>query len=175
MNRDVNAEKNERPKISLARPEDLPAIVDIYNSTVASRQVTADLEPVSVESRIPWFEAHSPERRPIWVAKRGEHIAGWASLSDFYGRPAYDGTAELSIYVGETDRGAGVGSRLIEHAIAECPRLGIKSLLGFVFAHNGPSLGLLGKYGFERWGYYPRIAVLDGAERDVVVLGKRLG
>ncbi|CAN5380241.1 hypothetical protein BH11PSE11_BH11PSE11_26510 [soil metagenome] len=35
----------------LARLEDLPAIVAIYNSTVASRQVTADTEPVSVESR----------------------------------------------------------------------------------------------------------------------------
>jgi L-amino acid N-acyltransferase YncA len=37
--------------------DDLPAIVAIYNSTVPSRQVTADLEPVSVESRLPWFQA----------------------------------------------------------------------------------------------------------------------
>jgi phosphinothricin acetyltransferase len=35
----------------LARREDLPVIVDIYNSTIASREVTADTEPVSVQSR----------------------------------------------------------------------------------------------------------------------------
>ncbi|MBV8628542.1 MAG: N-acetyltransferase, partial [Paraburkholderia sp.] len=45
--------------------DDLPAIVAIYNSTVASRQVTADLEPVSVESRLPWFHAHGPAARPL--------------------------------------------------------------------------------------------------------------
>lgn len=44
--------------IEFACKEDLPDIVDIYNSTIAGRMVTADLEPVTVESRIPWFEAH---------------------------------------------------------------------------------------------------------------------
>jgi L-amino acid N-acyltransferase YncA len=38
--------------------DDLAAIVAIYNSAVPSRQVTADLEPVSVERRLPWFHAH---------------------------------------------------------------------------------------------------------------------
>ncbi|MGH8807340.1 MAG: GNAT family N-acetyltransferase, partial [Noviherbaspirillum sp.] len=32
----------------LARFDDLPGIVAIYNSTIPSRQVTADTEPVSV-------------------------------------------------------------------------------------------------------------------------------
>ena len=35
----------------LARREDLPVIVDIYNSTIASRDVTADMEPITVQSR----------------------------------------------------------------------------------------------------------------------------
>ena len=43
--------------------EDLPTIVDIYNSTIASRMVTADTEPVSAESRIQWFKEHSPEKK----------------------------------------------------------------------------------------------------------------
>lgn len=47
---------------------DLPAIVAIYNATIAGRVVTADLEPVSIESRLAWFRAHNPERRPLWVA-----------------------------------------------------------------------------------------------------------
>jgi L-amino acid N-acyltransferase YncA len=29
--------------------------------------VTADTEPVSVESRIEWFHKHTPEKRPLWV------------------------------------------------------------------------------------------------------------
>ena len=44
--------------LSLAQREDLPEIVAIYNSTVASRQATADLQPVSVAEREAWFAAH---------------------------------------------------------------------------------------------------------------------
>ncbi|STZ75385.1 Putative phosphinothricin acetyltransferase YwnH [Bergeriella denitrificans] len=44
--------------ISEARQQDLPAIVEIYNSTVATRQSTADLSPVSVAERQVWFDAH---------------------------------------------------------------------------------------------------------------------
>ncbi|GAK40961.1 GNAT family N-acetyltransferase [Paenibacillus urinalis] len=159
---------------SYAQLEDLPAIVAIYNSTVAGRMVTADLEPVTVESRIPWFEEHSPDKRPLWVMKYDEQIAGWVSLSSFYGRPAYDGTAEVSVYVDEAFRGTGAGSRLIEKVIEDSPRLGVTTLLGFVFGHNEPSLRLLKKYGFEQWGYYPEIAVLDGVRRDLAILGKKL-
>ncbi|MFN5802122.1 MAG: GNAT family N-acetyltransferase, partial [Burkholderiales bacterium] len=43
-------------RLRLADPADLPAIVDIYNSTVASRMVTADTEPVPLESRFMWFK-----------------------------------------------------------------------------------------------------------------------
>ena len=73
----------------LATREDLPAIVEIYNATIPSRLVTADLEPVSIESRIEWFTQHKPDFRPLWVAERHGQIAGWLSFSTFYGRPAY--------------------------------------------------------------------------------------
>ncbi|WP_123040174.1 GNAT family N-acetyltransferase [Cohnella candidum] len=158
-----------------ARPEDLPAIVDIYNSTIEGRMVTADLEPVTVESRRRWFDEHNPERRPLWVLKDDGKIAAWFSFSSFYGRPAYDGTVEISIYIAEDYRSKGIGKLLIARAIEECPRLAISNLVGFVFGHNEPSLGLLRKFGFERWGHLPGVAVLDGVERDLVILGLKVG
>src|SRR5688572_8454917 len=99
----------------VARQQDLPVIVEIYNSTVASREVTADTEPVSVASRQQWFDDHTPERRPLWVIHAAEdksaepEILGWISYSNFYGRPAYSGTAEVSIYIAEASRGKGLG------------------------------------------------------------------
>lgn len=154
--------------------QDLGAIVDIYNSTVSSRRVTADLEPVSVESRLQWFHEHTPDFRPLWVVRSGGDIAAWLSFQSFYDRPAYNATAELSIYISERHRVQGIGSLLLDRAIGECPRLGIKSLIGFVFAHNEPSLALLAKFGFERWGYLPGVTELDGIERDVVILGRKI-
>jgi phosphinothricin acetyltransferase len=153
---------------------DLPAIVDIYNSTVASRMVTADLEPVTVESRMPWFHNRDWNTRPIWAARSGDTIIGWLSFQPYYGRPAYHATAEFSIYIAEQSRGLGVGSILLDRAISGSQELGIKTLLGFVFGHNKPSLKLLDKFGFEQWGLLPGACELDGVERDVVIMGKKV-
>ncbi|NUA29606.1 GNAT family N-acetyltransferase [Cupriavidus basilensis] len=158
-----------------ALQRDLANIVAIYNSTVASRRVTADTEPVAVESRQAWFDAHQPERRPLWVAEDSEgRMAGWLSFSDFYGRPAYGATAEVSIYLDATRRGQGLGRYLLQQAIAHAPQIGVNTLLGFIFGHNAPSLALFASLGFERWGNLPRVAVLDGVERDLVILGRHL-
>jgi L-amino acid N-acyltransferase YncA len=154
--------------------DDLPGIVAIYNSTVPSRLVTADLEPVSIESRLAWFHAHGPQARPLWVVEEGGTVIAWLSFTDFYGRPAYSRTAEVSIYLAEDARGKGLGKQLLEAALARAPSLGIDTVLGFVFGHNEPSLRLFRGFGFEFWGTLPRVAVLDGVERDLVILGRRM-
>jgi L-amino acid N-acyltransferase YncA len=161
----------------IALPEDLPRIVDIYNSTIASREVTADTEPVSVASRQAWFGEHDSARRPLWVIQDGHagtEVLGWMSFSNFYGRPAYAGTAELSIYIAEAWRGQGIGRYCLEQAIAYAPSIAVHTLLGFIFGHNRPSLALFEKFGFETWARLPRVANLDGIERDLVILGKRV-
>ena len=154
--------------------DDLPEIVGIYNATIPSRMVTADTEPVSVESREQWFDHHSPGHRPLWIAEQSGQIVGWLSYSSFYGRPAYDQTCEVSVYVGEDNRRQGIGSQLLLQCIDQAPRLGVNNLLGFIFAHNEPSLRLFEKMGFGRWGHLPRVAVLDGIERDVMIVGRRV-
>ncbi len=91
--------------------DDLPAIVEIYNSTIPSRMVTADTEPVSVESRVRWYHEHIPGKRPLWVIDDAEgKQVGWVSVHSFYGRPAYNRTAELSIYLESSARGKGLGT-----------------------------------------------------------------
>ena len=157
-----------------ARRDDLTRIVEIYNATIPSRMVTADLEPVSVDSRIRWFDEHTPGRRPLLVVELDGRVAAWLSFSSFYGRPAYDRTVEISVYVAEESRRQGLGSYLLAQAVSHAPALDIDTLLGFVFGHNQPSLALFGRFGFQRWGELPRVALLDSIERDVVILGRRV-
>lgn len=165
--------------IELARPDDLPRIVEIYNSTIPSFRVTADLEPVSVESRREWFAMHrtaveDPQgnpSRPLWVVRHDQSVIGWLSFSDIHDRAAYARTAELSLYVAEEWRGQGVGGRLLDKAIAEAPSLGCARLLALIFGHNEESLALFASRGFQRWGFYPEVAELNGVERDLVVMG----
>ncbi len=157
-----------------AQPTDLPKIVSTYNSTIQSRLVTADLEPVTIESKQTWYDAHSANRRPLWVIEVDENYAGWMSFNSFYGRPAYDGTVEVSIYLEESARGKGLGKICLQKAFDSCEELNIKTLLGFIFDHNEPSLQLFYKMGFEKWAHLPKIANMIDAERGLMILGKRI-
>jgi len=154
---------------------DLGRIVAIYSEAIPGRQATADTEPVSIDSRLGWFRAHAPARRPLWVAERDGAIVGWLSFQDFYGRPAYGATAELSVYVSGGAQRDGVGRHLLAAAIERAPALALATLLGFVFAHNAPSVRLFERHGFARWAHLPRVARLDGIERDLLILGRRVG
>jgi len=181
-------------QIRWAIEADLSAIVDIYNAAIPTRLATADLEPTTVESRIPWFRSHS-DRYPVWVITnqisnspplirgaggdqtsdpQNQQIKGWLSLQMFYGRPAYHKTAEVSIYVAPDCQGKGLGKKLLDQAIASCPKLDISKLVGFVFAHNTASCRLFKSFGFEEWGFLPQIAELDGQEQSLIILGKKL-
>jgi len=151
---------------------DLPAIVEIYNATVPTRMVTAELEPTTVEARLPWFREHSSEHYPFWVAESEGRVIAWLDFKRFLPRCAYRGTAEISVYVDEEFRRRGVGQRLLEQAIARAPSLGITALVGLIFGHNEPSLKLFQSLGFERWGFFPGVAQLDGVQRDLVVMGQ---
>jgi phosphinothricin acetyltransferase len=151
---------------------DLPDIIEIYNATVPSRTVTAELEPTTVEARLPWFREHSPKQYPFWVADLEGRVIGWLDFKKFLPRSAYRGTAEISVYVDEQFRRRGVGQKLLEQAIARAPSLGLAALVGLIFGHNEPSLKLFQRLGFERWGFLPGVAQLDGVQRDLVVMGR---
>lgn len=153
---------------------DLPAIVAIYNATIPSRMVTAELEPTTVQARLAWFREHTTDHHPFWVMESGEQIAGWLSILGFLPRCAYRGTAELSVYVDDSFRRRGVARRLLQKAIARAPSLGINAMVGLIFAHNDPSLRLFEGLGFERWGLLPRVAQLDGVERDLAIVGRHI-
>lgn len=155
--------------------DDLPTIVEIYNATIPGRMVTADLEPVTVESRRVWFDAHQESVRPIWVLcdSTGE-VRAWLSFDAFHPRAAYDGTAMIALYVAASHQRTGLGRQLLRAAIAGAPAMSIHTLLGYIFAHNEPSLCLFESHGFKRWAHLPRVAVLDGVERDLMIVGLRV-
>ncbi|WP_256757565.1 GNAT family N-acetyltransferase [Cohnella sp. WQ 127256] len=157
-----------------ATRDELETIVEIYNSTITSRMVTADLEMVSVEDRVHWFDEHSEHHRPLWVMKVDGEIIAWLSFSTYNVRAAYDATAEISIYISPKSRSRGIGSIFLQKALEECPRLHIRNIVALVFGHNQPSLALLRKFEFEQWGFLPGVATLDGIDRDVVIMGRKV-
>lgn len=158
----------------IATEGDLPTIVSIYNSTIPTRLATADTVEVTVGSRLEWFKQHSQDRLPLMVHEHDNKVVAWVSFQAFYGRAAYDHTAEISIYISPQYRGKGLGQILLAEALDRTSRLGIKTVVGFVFSHNEPSLRLFESFGFKEWGRLPDIAEMDGKEFSLSIVGKRV-
>src|SRR5512141_317698 len=105
--------------IRLAQIEYLPAIVDIYNQSIPSRQSTRDTQPLRVEDRTTWFGEHRPDAHPIFVAVVEGQVAGWCSLSAYRpGRAALRFTAEISYYIALAYHRQGIATALLEHTPA---------------------------------------------------------
>lgn len=158
----------------IALEKDLGDIVAIYNSTIPTRQSTADTLEVSIESRLEWFKQHDPEKTPLYVHEENGKTVAWVSFQSFYGRPAYDHTAEMSIYISPERRGAGLGKDLLRKSLELTEQLNIKTLVCFIFSHNTPSIKLFRSFGFEEWGMLPDVAEMDGKEYSLSILGKRV-
>lgn len=176
---------NEPFIVQRASQDDLPAILAIYNQSIAGKQATANLTPVTCAERQGWFDEHlNSTTRPIYIVKamvaatdRGfeqtvSPIVAWGSFSDLYTRPAYHISTEISIYLHQEYHGQGLGSLLARWMLTQAPSLGIQNVVALIFAHNQPSLGLFRKLGFEQWGYMPKVCDMEGFIADVVMLGK---
>ncbi|MFQ5635762.1 MAG: GNAT family N-acetyltransferase [Gammaproteobacteria bacterium] len=162
-------------KIRIAEPRDLESIVAIYNQSIAAGRRTADLTAVSLDERIEWFEDHPADRYPVLVADQNGAITGYLTISAYRpGRGALRHTAEVSFFVAFDSHRRGVASSLLRHALDLCPSLQIKTLFAILIDGNEASMRLLEKFGFERWGYLPRVAEFDGAEFGHLYYGRRV-
>ena len=152
---------------------DLPAILAIYNAAIPLRIATADLEPQGMAARERWWDERDHARRPVVVAESAGRVVAWGAFTDFKPRPAYQPTAEVSIYVDPAALGGGIGRAVLDDLLARAPACGIDRVLALCLDHNERSLRLFRSRGFADWGRMPGACVFDGVRRDVVVLGWR--
>jgi L-amino acid N-acyltransferase len=161
--------------IRLARTEDLAAIAAIYNHEVEHTSATFDTEPVTIEERRRWLDDHPPSRHPVVVAEAGGAIAGWASLSRWSSKRAYDRTAEVSVYVHRDHRGRGVGKALLLDLVERGRAAGLGVILTRICTADGPaSLRLHEAVGFQRIGTLRRCGQKHGRLLDVELLDLHL-
>ena len=107
------------------------------------------------------------------VARLEREVVGWAALSPVSRRPVYRGVSEVSIYVSESTRGCGIGTRLMARLIASSEAEGIWTLQAGIFPENTASIELHTRAGFRVVGTRSRLGCMNGRWRDVVLLERR--
>ena len=156
-----------------ARLSDVAAITEIYNEAILTTTATFDTIPKGVSERSEWLKSHG-ERHPVIVVELNEMVVGWASLSRWSERSAYDDTAETSFYVKSEFRGRGAGRKLKEAIIDEARRLKFHTLIARVAEGGDASLHLNESFGFVRVGTLKEVGRKFGRFLDVHVLQKML-
>ena len=160
-------------QIRKAKRSDLEAIRKIYNEAILTTTATFDTEPKSADERLQWFQSHD-ERHPILVAVVDGKVVGWASLTRWSDRTAYDDTAETSFYVKSEFRGRGIGRKLKEAIIEEARRLRFHTLIARVAEGSQESVHLNGSAGFVLVGTLKEVGRKFGKLLDVHIMQKML-
>lgn len=149
--------------------DDLPAITEIYNEAVLTTTATFDTRPKTVEDRLGWFQEHG-SRHPLLVAEVAGRVVGWASLSAWSPRQAYNDTAEVSLYVLESERSQGIGGLLMAEVLKAGQQAGLHTILARVTEGNAASVRLHRAAGFELVGVMKEVGFKFDRRLDVSLM-----
>jgi len=149
-----------------ATVNDQQAIMEIYNEAVENTAATFDTEPRTMEKQKEWWAKHK-KNHPVFVSEEDGKITGWASLSPWSDRCAYDTTVEVSVYIHKDFRGRGIGSKLLEIVTLEGAKAGNHTVLSRITEGNETSIHLHEKLGYKHVGVMKEVGFKFGKFLDV--------
>lgn len=162
---------SDQVRIRKAQETDLPAITDIYNDAIRHGTATFDTEEKTPENRRLWLAQHS-QKYPVVVALINETVVGWASLSRWSERAAYDDTAEISVYIHRDFRGRGIGRQLMQQVLEQGRQGGLHTVISRITQGNEISIYLHTQMGFETVGVLKQVGKKFGQLLDVTLMQK---
>lgn len=140
--------------IRLATAADLPAIHRIYEHYVKHSTCTFQIDGETIRQREQWFADHG-DRHPVTVCvDASKEIVGWASLSTFNRRGAYDTTAEVSVYIDHHRHNNGLGRALSQDLIRRATELKYHVLIAGICTEQTASLRLHKSLGYVQVGHF---------------------
>lgn len=159
--------------IRTATLSDIEDILIIYNEGIVDRIATLETTTKDEQYMFDWFSRHM-DRFKVIVAEIDGKVVGWASLNQYNSRKAYDGVADLSVYIKREFRGVGIGGKLLSFIEGLAKENDFHKIVLFTFPFNGLGQGLYKKKGFREVGVFHNQGKLDGEFVDVMAMEKIL-
>ena len=155
-------------KIEKLTQEHWQKVAAIYQEGIDTKNATFETETPTWKD---WNAAHHQHSR--FVMLEDKKVLGWCALSPVSKRFAYQGVAEVSIYISLQNLGKGIGNRLMLALIKSSEENKIWTLYSSLFPENTGSVRLHEKHEFKKIGKREKIAQLDGIWRDTVLYERR--
>jgi L-amino acid N-acyltransferase YncA len=162
------------PLVRPATRADVPATLEIYNHAVLYTTASYDLEPVSLETRLEWFDRKREADWPVLVIEDGTGVMGWATYGPFREKHGYAGTVEHSVYIRDGLRGRGLGRALMTALIEDARAAGFHVMVGGVDAANADSLAFHARLGFVQVAHFRQVGRKFGRWLDLAFMQRHL-
>lgn len=153
-----------------AREDDAEALRNIYNVEVRTSTVTFDLEPRTLEEQRRWVRDRSGVHAALVAESDTGEVIGFASLSPYRPRAAYNTSVENSVYVHHEHRRSGVARALLEELVETAKRHGFHAMFARIVGGHDASIGLHASLGFEVVGTEREVGRKFGRWLDVVIM-----
>ena len=137
---------------------DIQELKEIYNHAILHTVATFDTEIKDDENRLQWFLEHEKEPYVIFVEEQNGQVCGYASLSQYRDRKAFEHTVEISIYIKEEYRGTGIGKRLMKYTLdfaKQHPDIWV--VISLITGENKTSIYLHEYFGFTFCGQLKKV------------------
>lgn len=159
--------------LRIATPEDASALLKIYAPYVLKTAITFEYE-IPSEEEFRGRITHTLERFPYLVAVEDNHLVGYAYVSAFKSRAAYDWSIETSIYVDEAFIGSGIG-RALYTALENILKLQkVCNLCACIAYPNPPSIRFHESFGYQTVAHFHKSGYKLNAWHDMVWMEKEL-
>lgn len=159
-----------------ALPGDAPGVIRLYNHYVENTPVTFHVEPLRLDPPDPWIQAFADRgRHRLFVAEaEGSRVLGFAGSRPFRPKPAYDTTAETTVYLAPDATGRGLGTRLYAALFEALAAEDLHRAVAGITLPNAASLALHRRFGFDEVGVYHEVGRKLGRFWDVLWMEKAL-
>ncbi len=154
--------KNIRPVTA----KDAASILEIYRPYVLDTPISFEVEPPTlkeIEQRILNITAKFP-----WIVMEEENsIIGYAYVSEFKNRKAYDWSVESTVYIKQGYHRKGIGKKLYQELLIKLYDLGVVNVIGGITLPNQSSVKLHESFGFKQVAQFKDAGFKSGHWWDV--------
>jgi phosphinothricin acetyltransferase len=163
--------KIEFGKMTIEKLHEVKAIYDWY---IENATATFHTEPITLDQLQEFIFINHPLYKSYLIYV-DDLLAGYCFLTYHKKRPAYDRTAEISIYLKPEFSGKGIGKTALKYLESVAEEVGLKNLVGVITGDNLYSMALFEKAGFVKCAHFKNVGEKFGKVLDVVAYQKEIG
>ncbi len=145
--------------------EDAKSICEIYNHYIKNTSITFEVGEIDKDTMAERIADISEKFFWIVYEKEGK-ILGYAYVSSFKNRSAYNNTVEGSVYIRKDKAGKGIGSTLLSQLITRCRERNYHTVIGTITLPNEGSVALHEKLGFKKVAHFKEVGFKFGSWID---------